>query len=656
MAISRSPGCNCCGAAPPEPCVCCESAELKPSPTFFGTFSQTTWDDGWEGVSNKNSNTLPANSHAYYDIVLKCNTNWSVEVEVIDFGTSSGAKIWCEGSEVENYCMDGNECVVTCLTGASFGIATTSPLSFGGSRYVAAILSSTLVSGGAQRYGSSIADATLKRINDGEVFFFNQYAHALWHGEQTGIETKTIRINIQTGSSDIEIGQVAVKYGTSECAKSQSHTSGNNSTFGYIMTDAQCVNTGASDVTVIEDSEGTVLANGDIFCPDPDPRPCPAWQNRMDVNYSAMNGTFIYSLERQTNYCDTFLDNSVSPVYESVPASVLSDWVSSIQSWDFDNTTRPIKFWEYFLTEPLVDTSASSNSYDDDWYDFTPGSVCHIGSVTLPSTFVPDPTRLATPSVDPPVITFNAFRQVSFGCKWVDLCRNFVYPGFIINGDGVQDKVRQPIARTTELANVSNSFTVSDISFFLDQTDQGCSTNGDWTLDVNGTGFTMDRTITYTHYEHSLDDNRASSVTPSTKAGTVTNLVVNYTSGSTTANQVGSSYVPSLTFIAGPDTGGCNPDNSYDSFTSTPTQSSTYPIVGTIKAGQWVRVNLDNGDMWDISIGRLGFDSFETVIARKHDNCDTVTAALVKPADRCDPFSVSLSDSQYSITFDLEWV
>ena len=552
--------------------------------------------------------------------------------------------------------MDGTECVVTCLAGASYGVSKTSVLNFGGERYVSARMSSTLVAAGPQRYGASIQDASEKRINDGDVFFPNYMAHALWHGKQTGFATKTIRINIEAASSDIQIGQVAVKYGSSECSSGTTHELGDNSSFGFIMTDAQCVNSGAVDMNVTEDSEGTVIANGDIYCPTPDPRPCAAWQNQIDVSYSAMNGTFVYSLERQTNWCAEYLDGSVQPAYESVVSTVLSDWVTSLQAWDFDNTKRPIKFWEYFLTEPLVDTSVGSNGYDDDWYTWTLGSVCHIGAVTVPSTLVPDPAKLATPSVNPPSVNFNAFRQASFGCKWVDLCRDFVYPAIRFDGDGVSDKVRQPIARINELADVSNSFTVNNISYSIDQTDLGsCDALGDWTLDVAGTGFTMNRTITYTHYEHALTDDRASSVTPSTKAGTVSNLVIDYTAGPLTASQSGASYVPSLTFINGADPGGCNPDNAYASFTSHPYETATYDVVGTLNAGQWVRVDMDNGDKWDISVD-LTTSTTAEVTARKYDDCDTVADTVTLPADRCEPFSVNISDADYDITFDLEWI
>jgi hypothetical protein len=656
MAIRRSPGCNCCGSTV-EPCVCCDSTDIKPSPVKTGpSYSDTTWDDGWVGVNDKTVNTLPANTHAYYDIELKCSTNWSFEVEVIDFGTSSGAKIWCEGLEVENYCMDGTECVVTCSSGASYGIGKTSVLSFGGERYVAARLSSTLVPGGAQEYGCSIQDASEKRIDDGDVFFYTQMAHALWHAEQTGIENKTIRINIETSSSDIEIGQVSVVYGSSDCGKKFSHTEGDNTSYRYIMTDARCVNSGAADMTVTEDSDGTVIANGDIYCPDPDPRPCPSWQNVIDVNYSAMNGTYIYTLERQTNWCAEYLDGSIEPTYESVPSTVLSDWAASVQAWDFDDTRRPIRFWEYFLTEPLVDTSLSGNNYDDDWFSWTLGTVCHIGAVTVPNARVPDPTRLATPSVDPPVVSFTPDRQSTLiNCRWVDLCLDHVYPAMYFAGEGVADKVRQKIVRTFELADVANSFTVSNISVSIDQTQPTpCDGYGDWTLDVTGTGFTMNRTITYTQYEHTLTDDRASSVTPSTKAGSVSNLTIDYTAGPTTVSQTGASYVPSLTFVSGFDPGGCNPDNSYE-ISSTPTQEATYAVTGTIKAGQWIRVDVDNGDKWDISVGRQGFDFYETVTVRKYDDCHTLSSVLSVPSDRCEPFSVNLSDSDYDVTFDLEW-
>ena len=64
---------------------------------------------------------------------------------------------------------------------------------------------------------------------------------------------------------------------------------------------------------------------------------------------------------------------------------------------------------------------------------------------------------------------------------------------------------------------------------------------------------------------------------------------------------------------------------------------------------------MDNGDKWDISVD-LTTSTTAEVTARKYDNCDTVVETVTLPADRCEPFSVNISDTDYDITFDLEWI
>lgn len=663
MAIRRSPGCNCCGSTP-EPCECCVDTDLKPPPVKTGTsFTDTTWDADWVGVDDKTVNTLPANTHAYIDINVPCPTRYVFEVEVIDFGVDTGAKIWIDGMQAENYrtaTADGDALVVAVSSGLSYGIAA-APSLFGGDRYVAIILDSGFNVGGAQTYNVSMQDTSSKRIDDGENFFPSYPAHSAWVGAQEPIGPTTIRLNIQSDSSEIKIGQVRMRYGWTGCSiNTGAHSGGDNTTFCFASKGMSLVNSGAASLTCTETSTG-VTHDSLGGCTLPDPRPCGTWVNTLETDYTPLNGTFEYELERQTNFWE-----SETPVYESANWTLVTDWVDAVKNWTWTGGVQPISFWEYSQVEPQVEVTLGNYTWDNSWANWTFGSdVCG----EIPITFNPSIPPLGAnecpafaENYNAPVAVTTARQGTALDCLAVNVCSvtDVVHPAMTHGVTPCIDNNSQGrwgIVFSSDPSVVLSDFVVPAINLSVDQDSSGNDDcfSGNWSYTVVRGGFTMTRTKDCR--VESFDD-FAIGAKPASwvlKGGTVTNFAAEDKNASTTASQNGNSYVPqTLTFISGSDQNAsdCNPDDVYK--LTDPSYGEESWACGVTKSSPWLRVDTDDGDSWDISIDYQGISAIYVVTARRYSDCETVVfsdSLSNLPADKCETHSVSYSNSDFDISF-----
>ena len=671
MAISRSPGCNCCGAAPPEPCDCCVDRELKPLPVKTGTsFTDTTWDDDWVGVNDKSSNTLPANTLAYVDVTMSCQSNFSVEVEVIDFGVNEGAKIWVDGMMAECYrtgTADGKSLVVAVSSGLSYGIGSWTGPSFAGPRYADLIFSNRDDDGGVQRVGVGLLDTNIQRYDNGENFFTSQITHSQWATSQSALGPQTIRINIETSSSEIQIGQVRVRYGWSSCQTDSYTDDGSDTTFCYASRGMSIVNSGAQNLTITETSTGVTndyspayAGQGPGFCTEPDPNPCATWINTQSTDYTPLNGTFYFELERETNFWESRQVPYPDRVYESANWADVNSWLDSVYAWSWSESERPISFWEYSQVDPEVEVTSGSSVWDRNWGSLTLGGpICGIITITerIIEPYNYDCKAFAERYNAPVAVT--APRQGSLlQCGNVNICigNETAYPAFRLTGcSEAVTQARFGVALESDIPDAQlPDFVVPAINLSVDQDTYECGYeySGNWNYTVVRGGFTMTRTksnAVESFQDLNIGGKRDVGIL---KNGTITDFSVTDVAASETATQTGDSYVPqTLTFNTTGFPAGCEPDVVYKF--GTPTYTEATWTCENVKSSPWLRIDTDDGESWDVAIS-ANISSID-IRVRRYSDCEEIfysDPTLSLPADKCNTVPISISTASFSVSFN----
>ncbi len=679
MPIARSPGCNCCGGTT-APCECCyghsgDKKFLKPATVrtgSYGPYTTTDWDSGWVGVIDKTTNTLPANTHAYYDIEMSCDSRYWIEVEIIDFGSSDGAKVWVDGKVVENICTDGSNqsqtLVAYAYTGLSYGSAERySGIGLGPSTSIVARFSSSPEEGGVQSEEVSLSDTT----DDRGDFFLTDYCHARYRKELRPLGPSTIRLNIESSSSALKIGGIRIAYGWSHCNVPTAHDLGNTFEGSHASEGATIVNSGAQSVTTTETSNEATYGGAGLTCPA-DNTPCGQWVNTVSTDYTPMNGTFYYQLERATNWCEVTHGSPTVLTWTSADWADVTDWLDALKDWDW-SVVDPLRFWEYRQVQPRIETTSGNEYWDDDWTVWNLDSdICGTLPIELrtgatPSDLEPDHCP-AAPGGDPPE-TDTSFRQTSVAsCASVNLCRSQAWPAMDFGSlpGGVQcltgvphDKI--PIVWESEPTLTLADWTHSAINATFTNLTHGVTCDNpltSWNYNVSRPSFTMTRDLDLKLADLEPEIGPVDNGNWILKAGAITGFSVKDLGTLSVTAQVGTSFIPQLiTFNTGTDPcNACTPNIVYKTSSCDPVYGSTTMLsvpLGKVFGTPWLRVDIGGGDYWDISIGWDFINAEATFIARRYSDCHKVTGDLGSlPTDKCEVFPVTISDASYEITFD----
>jgi len=642
-------GCQCCGEAS---CNCCVTQTLKESPSRTGsagsyTYTDTAWS-GWTGVTDTTGNTLAAGDHAYIDVTLDCQ-DFDAVIEVLDFGTTYDAKIWIDEMEVQMYCAsdDANgvaAAMITRTNWAKYESSYSSTSAPGNARYVYLALSS-VASAGAQ--GSSI------RAYDDRSGTLN--ALAISRGATRSAGSRTVRINILAGTSDLEIGLVQIKAGNVTCLSGLGYCSsncslGNNDSY-YVVEGRTVTVSGGASHTATETSDGltTIGASG---CNETPPSPC-QWTNEAVIDYSVVNGTWDYVLQKASNYCTT-------PSWADASAgeqTAVTDWISRVKSDTWNDSNRPIRFWEYRWASPPVTTRTGSTEWDADTVSWTLEDVCDL---TVATESINEPCQGASPvaypdNTVPKMAEVVRDTDLSLLCDWgVEYCSagSTIRPsiGFSASCETGRKTVNLVIPYTTFAAIGNDTASAYDITRQESDYVGSCNQTYPWSVRTQWPAISITRSSSTTTYEIPVYSQGGTLGGPTARPLQVTNFVWTVVSTSATSTQNGDAYIPTMTFNATGTPSGCQPDDvwqnafafpRYERHINEPFGDDGGTDEGILNGTVNVRVPTEDGTFDVLWVNSGGTDY---IYARRNSDCALLFGTVPSSADDCEVLSISLDD------------